>query len=144
MSGVNKVILVGRLGADPEMRHTASGTAVCNFNLATSEKFKNKNGDMEERTEWHRVVTWARLAEICGQYLRKGKQIYVEGRLQTRQWDDKDGNKRYTTEIVAQNMTMLGSAGDAPMDVPSQEMPDQMASAPAGGDSGSDDDDLPF
>jgi single-strand DNA-binding protein len=142
MSGVNKVILVGNLGADPTMRSTAGGTSVCNFNLATSERFTNKSGEREERTEWHRVVAWAKLAEICAEYLKKGKQVYIEGRLQTREWDDKEGNKRYTTEVVAQNMVMLGRVGDAPMNVPSGGPGDAMASAPAG-DSG-DEDDLPF
>jgi single-strand DNA-binding protein len=144
MSGVNKVILIGNLGSDPTTRYTASGTAVCNFNLATSERFNNKSGEREERTEWHRVVAWAKLAEICNEYLKKGKQVYIEGRLQTRAWDDKEGNKRYTTEVVAQNMTMLGRVGDSPMDVPSQGAPggQEMASTPAG-DSG-EEDDLPF
>lgn len=140
MSGVNKVILVGNLGGDPTMRYTPNGTAVANFNIATSETFKNKNGERETRTEWHRVVAWSRLAEICNEYLKKGKQVYIEGRLQTRSWDDQNGNKRYTTEIVASNMVMLGRAGDAPGDVPPQDFPEeeQEAAAPAG------DDDLPF
>ena len=109
MASVNKVILVGNLGADPEVRYTPSGTAVANFNLATREQWTNKSGEKEEKTEWHRIVAWARLGEICGEYLRKGSQVYVEGRLQTRSWEDRDGNKRYTTEIVAQVMQMLGS-----------------------------------
>ncbi len=109
MASVNKVILVGNLGADPEIRYTPSGTAVANFNLATREQWTNKSGEKEEKTEWHRIVAWARLGEICGEYLRKGSQVYVEGRLQTRAWEDRDGNKRYTTEIVAQVMQMLGS-----------------------------------
>ena len=109
MASVNKVILVGNLGADPEIRYTPSGTAVANFNLATREQWTNKSGEKEEKTEWHRIVAWARLGEICGEYLRKGSQVYVEGRLQTRSWEDRDGNKRYTTEIVAQVMQMLGS-----------------------------------
>ena len=125
MSGVNKVILVGNLGSDPTMRYTSGGTAVVNFNIATSERFTNKNGEKEERTEWHRVVAWARLAEICNEYLKKGKQVYIEGRLQTRQWEDQSGNKRYTTEVVANNMVMLGRVGDAPMDIPSQDVPSQ-------------------
>ncbi len=112
MSGVNKVILVGRLGKDPEVRYTPSGAAVANFSLATSEEWKDKNtGEKQERTEWHRIVAWRRLGEICGEYLRKGSQIYIEGKLQTRSWEDRDGNKRYTTEIVAQNMQMLEAAG---------------------------------
>jgi single-strand DNA-binding protein len=111
MAGINKVILVGNLGADPEIRYTPSGTAVANFRIATSENRTNKEGQKETRTEWHRIVTFGKLAEICGEYLAKGKQVYIEGRIQTRQWDDKDGNKRYTTEIVANQMQMLGSAG---------------------------------
>jgi single-strand DNA-binding protein len=90
MSGVNKVILVGNLGADPQIRYTPQGTAVANFSLATTERFNNKNGERESRTEWHRIVAWGRLAEICNEYLKKGKQVYIEGRIQTRQWDDKD------------------------------------------------------
>jgi single-strand DNA-binding protein len=112
MAGVNKVILVGRLGKDPEVRYTPSGAAVANFSIATSEEWKDKNtGEKQERTEWHRIVAWRRLGEICGEYLHKGSQIYIEGRLQTRSWEDRDGNKRYTTEIVAQNMQMLEAAG---------------------------------
>jgi single-strand DNA-binding protein len=113
MSGVNKVILVGRLGADPEVRYTASGTAVGNFRLATSENWTDKGGQRQERTEWHRVVCWGKLAELAGEYLSKGRQVYIEGRLQTRQWDDRDGNKRYTTEIVTREMQFLGSRSNA-------------------------------
>lgn len=105
---VNKVILVGRLGRDPETRYTSSGQAVCNFTLATDESFKDRNGERQQRTEWHRIVMWGKLAEIGQQYLKKGKLVYIEGRLQTRQWDDKEGNKRSTTEIVANVMRMLG------------------------------------
>lgn len=118
MAGVNKVILLGNLGADPEMRYTPGGMAVANFRLATSETRTNKEGQKETKTEWHRVVTFGKLAEICGEYLSKGKQVYIEGKIQTRTWDDKDGNKRYTTEIVANSMQMLGgprdSSGGAP------------------------------
>lgn len=110
MASVNKAILVGNLGADPEIRYTPSGTAVANFNVATREQWTNKDGEKEERTEWHRIVAWSRLGEICGEYLRKGSQVYIEGRLQTRAWEDRDGNKRYTTEIIAQTMQMLGSS----------------------------------
>jgi single-strand DNA-binding protein len=109
MASVNKVILIGNLGADPEIRYTPGGTAVANFNLATREQWTNKNGEKEERTEWHKIVAWGRLGEICGEYLHKGKQVFIEGRIQTRTWDDRDGNKRYTTEIVALAMQMLGS-----------------------------------
>ncbi len=111
MASVNKVILVGNLGADPELRYTSSGTPVASFNIATREQWTNKSGEKEEKTEWHKIVAWARLGEICGEYLHKGKQVYIEGRLQTRSWEDRDGNKRYTTEIVAQTMQMLGPAG---------------------------------
>lgn len=107
--GVNKVILVGNLGADPELRYTGSGTAVANFRLATSESYKDRDGNQVEKTEWHQVVAWDRLAEICGEYLKKGKQVYIEGSLQTRQWEDKEGQTRYTTEVKAREMQMLGS-----------------------------------
>src|SRR5215210_8735807 len=110
--GVNKVILVGNLGQDPEVKYMPSGGAVCNISLATTDSWKDKNsGEKQERTEWHRVVFFNRLAEIAGEYLRKGSQVYVEGRLQTREWQDKEGQKRYTTEIVASDMQMLGGRG---------------------------------
>ena len=111
-SGVNKVILIGRLGGDPEVRYTTNGGAVANFNLATNESWTDKSGQKQERTEWHRVVIWGKMAELCGQYLSKGRQAYVEGRLQTREWNDKEGNKRYTTEIIAQNIQFLGGPGE--------------------------------
>ncbi len=103
---VNKVILIGNLGADPEVRYTQSGAAVANFNIATTDVWV-KDGNKEERTEWHRIVAFSRLGEICGEYLSKGSKVYIEGKIQTRQWDDKDGNKRYTTEIIAREMKML-------------------------------------
>ena len=109
MASLNKVLLIGNLGKDPEVRYTASGTAVASFSLATSEKFKNKGGEWEERTEWHNVTLWGRLAEIAGEYLAKGKTVYIEGRLQTRKWQDKDGKDRYTTEIVGEKMQMLST-----------------------------------
>jgi len=113
MASVNKVILLGNLGADPEVRYTPSGVAVANFRIATSETWKDKNtGEKKEKTEWHGIVAWRRLGEICGEYLKKGSQVYIEGSLQTRQWEDKEGNKRYTTEVVAYKMQMLGSPGD--------------------------------
>ena len=113
MAGVNKVILIGRLGADPEIRYTNSGTAVANFSLATSTNWVNKDGEREERTEWHRIVAFGRLGEICGEYLGKGKQVYIEGRLQSRSWEDKDGTRRKTTEVVALQLQMLGApSGD--------------------------------
>ena len=118
--GVNKVILVGNLGADPETRYTAGGSAVTNVRLATTDSWKDKqSGEQQERTEWHRVVFWGRLAEICAEYLRKGSQIYVEGRIQTRKWQDKDGQDRWSTEIVGNEMQMLGGRGggqSAPQD----------------------------
>ena len=106
---VNKVILVGNLGQDPEMRYTASGTAVCNLSLATKEVYQDRNGERQERTEWHRVVVWGKVGENCSKYLKKGRQVYLEGRLQTRSWEDKNGQKRYTTEINANNVQFLGS-----------------------------------
>ena len=109
---VNKVILVGNLGKDPELRYTSSGTAVATFSLATSERYKDKSGEQQEKTEWHNIVTWRNLAEICGKYLHKGKQVYIEGRIQSRSYDDRDGNKRYITEIVANEMQMLSRAGE--------------------------------
>ena len=112
MAGVNKVILVGHLGRDPELRYTQSGQAVANFTLATSESYSKRDGEREERTEWHRIVAWGRLAEICAEYLSKGRQIYIEGRIQTREWEDREGEKRRTTEIVAREMQMLGRRGE--------------------------------
>jgi single-strand DNA-binding protein len=137
---VNKVLLIGRLGNNPEIRYTNTGTAVANFNLATSESWNDKQGQKQERTEWHRVVVWGKLAELCEKYLAKGRQCFVEGRLQTRSWDDKDGNKRYTTEIVASTVQFLGgpnasapqaSAGAAMagMSEPAGDMPQVQESA---------------
>ena len=112
-SSVNKVILIGRLGKDPEIRSTPQGTTVAKFTMATDERFTDRNGEKQERTEWHNIVAWAKLAEICGQYLKKGKLVYIEGQLRTDSWDDKEsGQKRYRTEIVAQNMQMLDRRGD--------------------------------
>ena len=111
MGSVNKVILVGNLGRDAEVRVTAGGTSVATLNLATTEVWNDKQGQKQEKTEWHRIVLWGKQAESLQEYLVKGKQIYVEGRLQTRQWDDKDGNKRYTTEIKADRITLLGGGG---------------------------------
>ncbi|UWX57343.1 single-stranded DNA-binding protein [Chlorobaculum sp. MV4-Y] len=108
--GLNKVMLIGHLGNDPERRETASGQSVVNFTLATSEGFKDSSGNFQERTEWHRIVAWGKLADICSQYLKKGRQVYIEGRLQTRSWDDnKTGEKKYVTEIVCTDMQMLGA-----------------------------------
>ena len=151
--GVNKVILVGNLGRDPEVRYSPNGQAVANVTLATSESWKDKtSGEKQEKTEWHRVVFFGRLAEIAGEYLKKGAQIYIEGRLQTRKWQDKDGKDRYTTEIVANDMQMLGSRAGAgvPSDNFNQDQPAE--SAAAGGAkkattsaaAGDFDDDIPF
>ena len=104
---INKVILIGSLGADPEVRYAQSGTAVANFRIATTESWRKADGEREELTEWHRIVAFGKLAEICGQYLSKGMRVYIEGRLQTRKWEDRDGNQRFTTEIVAREMKML-------------------------------------
>ena len=110
---VNKVILIGNLGKDPEVKYTPSGTAVANFTLATNERYKDKDGQWQDRTEWHNIVAWQRTAEIVGEYLKKGRSVYVEGRLQTRSWDDKDGQKHYKTEIVAQDLVLLGGGREA-------------------------------
>ncbi|OED36381.1 single-stranded DNA-binding protein [Chromatiales bacterium (ex Bugula neritina AB1)] len=162
--GVNKVILVGNLGNDPDVRATASGSRIANISLATTESWTDKNtGQRQERTEWHRVVFFNRTAEIVEQYLTKGSQVYIEGKLQTRKWQDKDGQDRYTTEIVANDMQMLGGRGGAesgggggadrfrstaPMDPPAaQAAPRAPAAAPAASSSGPDinfDDDIPF
>jgi single-strand DNA-binding protein len=141
--GVNKVILVGNLGANPEMRFTQGGQAVANLRLATTERWTDKNGQRQEQTEWHRVVVWGKQAEICGQYLTKGRQIYVEGRIRTRQWQDQQGQKRFTTEVVAQVVQMLGSRaeGGAPREDTSATVPPDEATSDFGGGP---DDDIPF
>jgi single-strand DNA-binding protein len=147
--GVNKVILVGNLGKDPEVRYMPSGNAVANVTLATTDSWKDKqSGEKQERTEWHNVVFYSRLAEIVGEYLKKGSQVYVEGRLQTRKWQDKSGNDRYTTEIIASDMQMLGSrGGSAGFSADRTQAPatQQAAVAGGGGSSVPDfDDDIPF
>jgi single-strand DNA-binding protein len=134
MAGVNKVILVGNLGADPEVRYTADGTAVCKFRIATTEKFKDRQGNMQERTEWHRIVAWRKLAEICGQYLSKGKQVYIEGKIRNDSWEQ-DGVKRFSYEIVADTMQMLGGPGNRVQE------PEPPFGPPEGG---APDDDIPF
>jgi single-strand DNA-binding protein len=146
--GVNKVILIGNLGQDPELRYTGSGTAVCNMRLATNESYKDSNGEMVDKTEWHSVVAWARLAEICNEYLKKGSQVYFEGSLQTRSWDDRDGNTRYTTEIKAREMVMLGErdfggSGGSPSNGYTKEKKKESASV-EDDFSFEPDDDLPF
>ncbi len=140
MAGVNKVILIGNLGADPEVRYLSNGTTVANFRMATSENRVNRSsGEKTTVTEWHRVVAFGRLAEICGEYLNKGKQVYIEGRIRTRSWEGKDGNRRYTTEIVANQMQMLGIAGAAggPPDSEKPLETDEEGTPPP-------DDDVPF
>lgn len=155
MASVNKVILIGNLGADPEIRYLPSGEAVANISIATTDTWKDKNGEKQERTEWHRVAMFRRLAEIAGEYLKKGSQIYVEGRLQTRKWQDKEGVDRYTTEIIASEMKMLGSRGgvgeptdrDAralPRDAGAQEPAPRPATAKKPGAMDDFDDDIPF
>lgn len=134
MSSLNKVMLIGHLGKDPEVKYTTSGTAVCNFSLATSESFKDKSGEKQEKTEWHNIQMWSKLAEICGEYLKKGSSVYIEGRIQTRKWQDKEGNDRYTTEIVGERMQMLGGKGQS-SSTPSVEPARQSAV---------EDDDIPF
>ncbi len=140
MAGVNKVILVGHLGRDPELRYTQNGQAVANFSLATTESYAKRDGEREDRTEWHRIVAWGRLAEICAEYLSKGRQIYIEGRIQTREWEDREGEKRRTTEIVAREMQMLGRRGETSEIT---EEP-QSADAKAGNVGAPADDDIPF
>lgn len=148
--GINKVILVGNLGADPETRYTASGAAVTNIRLATSESWRDKqSGETQERTEWHRVVFFNRLAEIAGEYLRKGRQVYIEGSIRTRKWQDQSGQDRYTTEVVANEMQMLGSRdsdnGGMPADGGFRDnKPKQQENATAVADDGFPDDDIPF
>jgi single-strand DNA-binding protein len=149
--GVNKVILVGRLGADPDMRYTPSGQGVCEMRLATSESWNDKNGQRQERTEWHRIVVWGKRAEICSKYLAKGRQVYIEGRIQTRSYDDKDGNKRYITEIIANDVQFLGGGGrEGGGRAERDDGPPPMADADfagfggGGGGGGGPDDDIPF
>jgi single-strand DNA-binding protein len=155
MASVNKVILIGNLGRDPEIRYLPSGDAVANLRIATTDKFKDKSGEPQEVTEWHSVALFGKQAEICGQYLKKGSQIYVEGSLRTRKWQDKDGNDRYTTEIRGDRMQMLGSRGGggggggggmADFDSPPADNAPRGKPAPSGGGEGFGDmdDDIPF
>ncbi len=141
MAGVNKVILVGHLGRDPELRYTQNGQAVANFSLATSESYAKRDGEREERTEWHRIVAWGRLAEICAEYLSKGRQVYIEGRIQTREWEDREGEKRRTTEIVAREMQMLGRRGETSQ---TDEEPGSAAGSVGDSNTPPPDDDIPF
>jgi single-strand DNA-binding protein len=141
MASVNKVILVGNLGRDAELRYTPGGNAVLNFTMATTDRWNDPSGEKKERTEWHRIVVWGKLGELCGEYLSKGRQVYVEGRLQTRSYDDKDGVKRYMTEIIASDVQFLGSkesgGGRAPGGPPPREPFGGPGAPPA-------DDDIPF
>jgi len=138
MSGtINKVILIGRLGKDPELKYTPSGTPVATFSLATDENYKDHTGEQQQRTEWHRIVAWSKLAEICGEYLTKGKLVYIEGSIRSRQWQDQTGNKRTSYEIIARNMQMLGSKAEserspaAGMDRPTGPRPAPAPAAPS-------------
>ncbi|MCY3819558.1 MAG: single-stranded DNA-binding protein [Gammaproteobacteria bacterium] len=154
--GINKVILIGNLGRDPETRYTQGGSAITTFSLATSDQWRDREtNEQQERTEWHRVVCFARLGEIAGQYLRRGSKCYIEGRLQTRSWEDREGNTRYTTEVVARDMQMLDSRGDSsgdyappPRGGAAQERPQPAPSAAPAADTTDDlddlDDDIPF
>ena len=150
MASINKVILIGNLGRDPEVRHTPNGAAVCNITIATSRSWKDKtSGEKVEETEWHRVVFYDRLAEVAGEYLKKGRPVYVEGRLKTRKWQDKDGKDNYTTEVVAEQLQMLGdrgagdSGGGQPRQAQEQKPQPRQASRPASGFDDMDDD-IPF
>lgn len=162
MASLNKVILIGNLGRDPEVRYTSGGQAVANFTIATNEAWTNKQGQREERTEWHRIVAWGALGERAGEYLKKGKQVYIEGRLQTRKWTDREGQERYTTEVNAQQLFLLGSPARGEGDAPEYERAEAgegrggtghgrarpaQASTPSEADDGSmpsGDDDIPF
>ena len=139
MASVNKAILVGNLGRDPELKYTPSGDALCTFSIATTYSWKDKDGNQQEKTEWHNIVAFKRLAEICGEYLKKGSQVYIEGRIQTRSWEDKDGVKKYFTDIVADQMKMLGRRDEKPDSMPASSAPEEGAPSPK-----DDEDDLPF
>ena len=144
MAGVNKVILIGNLGKDPEVRHLESGRAVANFSLATSEFYKNKSGERVTNTEWHNIVLWTPLAEIAEKYLKKGNQVYIDGKIQTRTYDDKDGIRKYITEIVGQNLTLLGSKNDGSSDTGSNNYSNNSSAAQEVSSYNEETDDLPF
>ena len=139
MASVNKVILIGNLGRDPELRYTKDGKAVANFTVATNDRWRDREGNSQERTEWHRIVVWDKQAENCAQYLQKGRSVYIEGRLQTREWEDKEGQKRQTTEIVAQQVTFLGSR-----DAGSRSASASAAAPPGPEPAPTEGDDIPF
>ena len=144
MASLNRATLIGRLGQDPEVRYTQSNTAVANFSLATNERYKDRNGEFQEKTEWHRIVAWGRTAEICQEYLKKGSLVYIEGPIETRDWEGKDGQKRYTTEIKARYMQMLDSRGEMPQGQPSKSGGQSAASVEIDESFDDMDDDLPF
>jgi single-strand DNA-binding protein len=150
MSSLNKVMLIGRLGKDPEIRYTQDGAPVASFSLATGEFWTDKSGTRQERTEWHNIVAWNKLADLSKRYLAKGRQVYIEGRIRTREWDDRDGNKRRTTEIIASQMVLLGSrpegmeAAVAPMQRGAPESEPGLAPSSGSGDVEITDDDIPF
>ena len=143
VSSMNKVILIGRLGGDPELTYTSNGTAKALINLATSERWKDNDGNQQEKTEWHRIIAWRRQAEFAGEWLKKGRLVCIEGKLTTRSWE-KDGQKRYMTEVVADNITMLGSKAEAGGGDDSKGAPPKQEEPPDNGDVMDDDDDLPF
>ncbi len=144
MAGINKAILIGNLGRDPELRYTQNGQAVANFTLATTESWTDKaSGQKQERTEWHRIVAWGRTGELCAQYLAKGRTVYIEGRIQTREWEDKEGQKRWTTEVNAQTVQFLGGPRGADDDADAESTPAD-TSAPPASTAPSPDDDIPF
>jgi single-strand DNA-binding protein len=155
MAGVNKVILIGNLGKDPELRYTPSGQPVASFSVATTERWTDKNGQRQDRTEWHNIVVWGKLAELTNQYLKKGRPVYIEGRITTRSWDDRDGNKKYRTEIVANQIQFLGSGLPPGSEAAAAPEPQQSGephfeqsvheqNVPLGGPAGVPEDDLPF
>lgn len=138
MRGVNKVILIGNLGKDPELRYSPSGQAVAKFSLATGSRWKDKEGQWQDRTDWHNIVAFGKTAEICNEYLKKGRQVFIEGRIQTRSYDDRDGNKKWITEIITQSMQMLGRKGEAEEEIP------ESVEQPQAEETKGEDDDLPF
>ena len=138
MAGINKVILVGNLGKDPELRYTPNGTAVATFPLATSSRWKDSAGESQQRTDWHRIVTWGRQAEVCNEYLKKGSQVYLEGRIQYRSFDDKEGNRRFVTEIIARLVQILGRK-EPEVSLPAEQIAEVEKEAP-----GEEEEDLPF
>lgn len=148
MASVNKVILIGNLGRDPELRYTQGGQAVASFSIATTESFTKKSGERDERTEWHRIVAWGRTAELCAQYLSKGRSVYIEGRLQTREWENKEGQKQRTTEVVAQTVQFLGGprgqGGAGARESEPRDGGPGFDEGPSGGSTAPPADDIPF